>query len=221
MVASFPHVANVRTRTWLALLGLAYLLHAPGALHAAGPKRSDLPIDIQAATSEVDYRNNTVLFRQVAITQGTVKITADEATATGLDFSNSRWVLRGNVRITVDGGSLASDQASISFLNDQIASAVITGSPASFEQKLEDSADIARGHAGTIEYDFTDGTVRLAQDAYLTDGHHDIRGQTLVYNIREQRVMADASQQGNERVRITINPRSVEDAQKNGADRPQ
>jgi lipopolysaccharide export system protein LptA len=60
------------------------------------------------------------------------------------------------------------------------------------------------------------------EDAYLTDGRNDIHGQTLVYSIRDQRVLAEASAQGQERVRITINPRSMEEQQKKeGADRPQ
>ena len=37
-----------------------------------GPKQSDLPISLDAASSEFDYRNNTLLFRQVRIVQGTV-----------------------------------------------------------------------------------------------------------------------------------------------------
>ena len=189
--------------------------------HAVAPGQSELPISLDAASSEFDYRNNTLHFRQVRIVQGTVRVNADEATATGLDFENSRWEFRGNVRIEVEGGSLASNDAQVTFVNNQIASAIITGSPATFEQKLKDSEGIARGRAGRIEYDFTAGSVRLLEDAYLTDGRNDINGQTLVYSIRDQRVLAEASAQGEERVRITINPRSMEDEKKKGADRPQ
>jgi lipopolysaccharide export system protein LptA len=63
--------------------------------------------------------------------------------------------------------------------------------------------------------------VQLVEDAYLTDGRNDIHGQTLVYSIRDQRVLAEASAQGQERVRITINPRSMEEEKKPEADRPQ
>jgi lipopolysaccharide transport protein LptA len=192
--------------------------------HAAGPpRRSDLPISLDAASSDFDYRNNTLRFKQVRVVQGTVRVEADEATATGLNFENSRWEFRGNVHIEVDGGSLASSEAQVTFKDNQIADAVITGSPATFEQKLQESEDIAKGRANRIEYDFTAGTVRLVQDAYLTDGRNDSHGQTLVYSIRDQRVLAEANDQGQERVRITINPRSMQEEQqkKNGAERPQ
>jgi lipopolysaccharide transport protein LptA len=178
--------------------------------NGAGPRQSGLPINVDAASSDFDYAKNTLLFRQVRVTQGTTSVQADEATATGLNFDNSRWVFRRNVKISVEGGSLTSDEAAVTFADNQIARAQITGSPAEFEQKLENSQDIAHGRAGSIEYDFTTATIRMLQDAYLTDGHNDIRGQTLVYSIREQRVLANASDQGDERVRITINPRSVE-----------
>ncbi len=219
MVASSPRADwPWRVRLALALLACSACLLCEA--RAAGPRRADLPISLDAASSDFDYRNNTLRFRQVRIVQGTVHVEADEATATGLNFENSRWEFRGNVRIEVDGGSLTSGEAQVTFANNQITSALITGSPASFEQKLRDSG-IARGRAGRIEYDFTAGTVRLVDDAYLTDGRNDIHGQTLVYSIGDQRVLAEASEQGAERVRITINPRSVEDEQKKAADPPQ
>ncbi|HJS21739.1 MAG TPA: lipopolysaccharide transport periplasmic protein LptA [Steroidobacteraceae bacterium] len=222
MVGSLPRLPSssrsARFALVLALCGACVAI----AAHAAGPRQSDLPISLDAASSDFDYRNNTLRFRQVRIVQGTVRVEADEATATGLNFENSRWEFRGNVRIDVEGGSLASNDAQVTFVNNQIATAVITGSPATFEQQLQESDDIAKGRAGRIEYDFTAGNVQLMEDAYLTDGRNDIHGQKLVYSIRDQRVLAEASEQGQERVRITINPRSMEGEQKKpGADRPQ
>jgi lipopolysaccharide export system protein LptA len=208
-------------RTRLALGLLAWLLCLHAATHAAGPRRSDLPISLNAASSDFDYRNNTLRFRQVQITQGNVSVEADEANATGLNFENSRWTFRGNVRIEVEDGSLASDDATVTFVNNQIERAVITGTPATFEHKLTDSDELARGSGAKIEYDFASGTVKLTQDAYLTDGRNDIRGETLVYSIGEQRVLADAGGQADGRVRITINPRNEEQAQPDPAVPPQ
>jgi lipopolysaccharide transport protein LptA len=197
-------------RARLALGWLAWLLCVPAATLAVGPRRSDLPISLNAASSDFDYRNNTLRFRQVQITQGTVRVEADEANATGLNFENSRWTFSGNVHIEVEDGSLASQDATVTFVNNEIERAVITGKPATFEHKLKESDEMARGSAANIEYDFASGTVKLTQDAYLTDGRNDIRGQTLVYSISEQRVLADAGGQADDRVRITINPRNEE-----------
>jgi lipopolysaccharide transport protein LptA len=185
-----------------------------GTLPAAGPKRSDLPIQVDAASLQYDIPNNRVLYREVIITQGDVRLQADEATANGADTSNSEWTFRGNVRIKMERGSLQSDDARVTFADNRIARAVITGSPAAFEQVLENGTDVAKGRAGTIEYDVTGATVRLLHDAYLTDGHHDIKGESLVYNIAEQRVSANAEEQNNgQRVIITLTPDTLKPQQ--------
>ena len=208
-------------RARLALGWLAWLLCVPALTLAVGPRRSDLPISLNAASSDFDYRNNTLRFRQVQITQGNVRVEADEANATGLNFENSRWTFSGNVHIEVEDGSLASQDATVTFVNNEIERAVITGKPATFEHKLKESDEMARGSAANIEYDFASGTVKLTEDAYLTDGRNDIRGQTLVYSISEQRVLANAGGQADDRVRITINPRTDEKAQPDPAVPPQ
>jgi lipopolysaccharide transport protein LptA len=170
-----------------------------------------LPISLDAASSEVDYKTNTVVFRDVVISQGDMRVQADHARATGLDFVNSRWTFEGNVRINAEQqGSLHSDQAVVEFRDNQISKATIDGSPAEFEQKRADSDLTARGHAREIVYDVIDGSVHLSNDAWLSDGRNEIGGPVLVYNIREQRVQA-AGNPGT-RVHIKINPQPSDDA---------
>ena len=53
------------------------------------------PITVDAASSEVDYRTNTVVFSEVVISQGATRVRADHAHATGLNFANSRWTFDG------------------------------------------------------------------------------------------------------------------------------
>jgi len=194
-------------RAWSAglLLGCA-LAWAAGMTHAA-PRGSEEPINLEAASSDFDYRNNTLLFRRVRITQGTLQVEAQEASATGLDFENSEWRLKGDVRISVTDGKLTSSDATVSFRDNQIVSALIRGTPASFEQRLKDSQQLAQGEAGTIDYNVRDGTVRLSGDARLTDGQNVIRGSTLVYDIGKQRVVANPGGNDPGGVRITINPK--------------
>jgi lipopolysaccharide transport protein LptA len=139
-----------------------------------------------------------------------MQVDAEEARATGLNFDNSEWQLTGDVRILVPDGSLSSSSATVTFRNNEILRAVIVGKPASFEQKLRQSQQVARGRAGTITYDVKASTVRLNGDAWLTDGQNQIEGATLIYNIGQQRVAAnpDATTPGG--VKITINPRTSE-----------
>jgi lipopolysaccharide export system protein LptA len=168
-------------------------------------------IAIEAKPFEVDYRNNNAVLREVVITQCDLRIQADEARVTGgLDFENSKWTISGDVRINAEGGSLRSDKAVVNFRNNLISQATITGSPAEFEQQRDDGT-ISRGHANTIDYETTSGTVSLRDNAWLSHGRNEMTGPQLVYNIKTQSVQGrgkvDAGKPGDGRIRIVIQPR--------------
>jgi lipopolysaccharide transport protein LptA len=165
-----------------------------------------MPITLEAASSDFDYRNNSLLFRRVHITQGGLDVTAQQASATGLEFENSEWRLQGDVRITVPGGNLESSEALVHFRNNAIVRATIKGAPAMFEQRLKAEDQVARGRAASIDYNVKESTVRLTGDAWLSDGQNEIRGNTLVYDIGRERVQANPNEKDPGGVRITINP---------------
>jgi lipopolysaccharide transport protein LptA len=223
--------------TWLAALlvgaSAAAAAQAPPAKPGApastpaAPARSpvqlldkDQPIHMDAANTEVDYKTKRMIYHDIVISQGTTRVQADTAQATGLNFENSKWTFEGNVRINAEPrGNLRSDSAVVEFKDNLITRATVIGKPAEFEQKREDSDQIARGHADKIVYDVTEATVRLSDDAWLSDGQSEISGPLLVYNIRAQRVQASgtpgapvqASVPGSSdnRIHITIAPRTV------------
>lgn len=190
---------------------IAAMLAALLATVASAQDRRQLPISLDAASSDVDYRSNRVRFKDVTITQGDTTVQAERAEATGLDFADSRWVFEGRVRIRVpQQGELRSERAVVEFKANRIERATIKGQPAEFEQQRGDSDLMARGRAGAIEYQVEEGTVKLTEDAWLTDGRNEITGPLLVYNIRAQRVQAATEPGDTQRVRITINPANGE-----------
>jgi lipopolysaccharide export system protein LptA len=198
-----------------ALLSLACLLathalaqNAPGKAVLQVPRgSSEQPIKLDAASSEVDYKTNTVVFKDVTISQGDMRIDAEHAHATGLNFANSKWTFEGNVRIDAEErGNLRSDAAVVEFQDNRILRATVTGKPANFEQKRIGSEQMARGHADRIVYDVNEGTVRLNEDAWMSDGQSEISGPLLVYNIRAQKVQASAPGT-DQRVHIVIQPK--------------
>ena len=187
------------------------MLAALLAVAVSAQEQRRQPISLDAASSDIDYPSKRLVFRDVTITQGDTTVRADRALATGLDFEDSRWEFDGNVRIRVPPqGELRSQGAVVVFKGNRIESATITGQPAEFEQQRADSDLMARGRAGAIEYSVVDGTVRLTDEAWLTDGRNEITGPLLVYNIRAQRVQAATDPGGKQRVRITINPATTE-----------
>jgi len=149
-----------------------------------------------------------------------MQVEAREASATGLNFENSEWTFTGDVRIAVPDGKLSAENAVVTFRDKEIASAVIRGSPAEFEQKLKDSPQVVKGHANTIEYDVKGGTVHLTGAAWLTDGDNVIQGDTLIYDVEQQRVAANPGGTIPGGVHITINPKSQDKPGDKGKGKP-
>jgi lipopolysaccharide transport protein LptA len=163
-------------------------------------------IVIEAQSSEMDLKNNNLIYRRIRLSQGNMSIVADVAQGTGVDFENSHWVFRGNVRIAMAQGQLTSDEADITFVKKLLSKAVVNGKPAAFEQKLAKSGKLAKGHADTINYDVANGVVHFSKNAWLSDGEREILGESLKYNVLAQTIIAEASEQASQRVHIIITP---------------
>ena len=99
----------------------------------------------------------------------------------------------------------------VTFTNNVITRATITGAPAEFEGMREGAAEPARGHARTIDYETASGNISLKGQAWLSVGCVESRNEQLVYNIPSQSVKAEsvAATTGSDgRLRITIQPQS-------------
>jgi lipopolysaccharide export system protein LptA len=200
MAASIPKLPL------LTLLGLCAASHS-----AVTGRAAPEVIDFSAASSELDYKNKFVTFRKVKIVQGTTTITADQGQVNGTGsmenaFDDSRWVFHGAVRVTLDTGTLSSDEAQVTFINKQLATAVAEGKPSTFQQRIPKSDKTAKGEAEKIEYDAPKGIVHLIKNAWLSDGQNEVRGESLKYNMLAQTIAAEASEQNNQRVHIIIAP---------------
>jgi lipopolysaccharide transport protein LptA len=188
-------------RRGAALLALGLLGGSAGA--------QDCKIVLEGEPVDINYKKDTAIFRNVVITQCATRIEANEARVTGgLDTKNGEWTVSGNVRIKAENGNLRSDKAVVSFANNLISRAVVTGSPAQFEQLREDGST-ARGRAGTIAYEPGTGVVSFRDNAFLSDGCNELKSEQLRYNIKQQRVegQAQSTPGAGGRVTITINPK--------------
>src|ERR1700741_4240907 len=74
---------------------------SPPAATAASPvpatPSSQLPIIVDAASSDVDYKTHGYSVEKVVSSQGTMRVQGDRAQATGLDFANSHWTFERHV----------------------------------------------------------------------------------------------------------------------------
>ena len=198
-------VSNAKVSAVLALILAA---RAGGAVQVP----ADQPIDLDAQSFYTDVTNN-VMFRKVRITQGAMSISADlgqgqsqgSKQSTGLDFDNSLWTFRGNVKITTGDGQLTADDAQITFAKQRLFKATANGKQAEFQGQVEKTGKVAHGRADTIDYDAVKGVVRLLNNAWLTYGETELRGDSLKYNVG-QSIVAEGTEPDSQRVHITITP---------------
>jgi lipopolysaccharide transport protein LptA len=135
------------------------------------PLDKTAPVSVDASSFRLDYGTHHLIFLDPVITQNDLRITAQRADATGLDFQDSRWVFTGDVHLSSEyRGKLDSDEAVVDFRDNQMQTAVATGHPARFEQTDSATGVLARGHADNIHYAVAAGTIRLTTDAWLKYG---------------------------------------------------
>jgi lipopolysaccharide transport protein LptA len=191
-----------------AVLTLILASRAGGAVQAP----ADQPIDVDAQSFYTDV-TNTVVFRKVRITQGAMSISGDlgqgqsqgSKQSTGLDFDNSLWTFRGNVKITTADGQLTAEDAQITFAKQRLFKATANGKQAEFQGQVEKTGKVAHGRADRIDYDAVKGVVRLLNNAWLTYGETELRGDSLKYNVG-QSIVAEGTEPDSQRVHITITP---------------
>lgn len=207
------------------LAGLLGMIPGDAAAQLGRPACANPEIAIEARqpadggdAGEFDWRNNNAVLRELVITQCDLRIQADEARIKGgLDFENSHWDISGHVSISAEGGKLSSDKAVVNFRDNVITRATITGTPAKFEQQQADGT-LSRGHANSIDYEISSGTVSLEGDAWLSHGRSETTAPQLVYNVKTQSTVVRgkpaAGQAGDGRIRIVIQPRDKEEEKK-------
>jgi len=195
---------------------IPWLAGASGTLPAAGIGKA--PVDWEARSWDLDYKTHVMhLHSEVKISQGEMSVAADEAVATTADEKsrNSHWVFTGNVHIRAESqGDLHADRATVEIINGALASALVTGSPAQFQQTRTSADRLVKGHAATINYDVAAATVRLsgdaAGDAWLSEDNSEnaMHSPSITYNVRDKHIQGDAGNAPGDRVHVAISPRS-------------
>jgi lipopolysaccharide export system protein LptA len=76
---------------------------------------------------------------------------------------------------------------------------------------LQNSDEVTYAQAGRLKYDLDAGTVEFSDEAVITEGGNQISSSFLLYNILEQRINAQSSGEGDEKVKITVIPETIEE----------
>jgi lipopolysaccharide transport protein LptA len=128
------------------------------------------------------------------ITQGDLRIEADDALATGIDFeAQSEWRFTGNVRITIETTELEAASAVFTFKQKRLSSGELEGTPVSFRDIDEARQTTVSGEARKMSYDNVARTLRLTDTARMQKDNVEFQGCDLIYDFAAERVTSGSA----------------------------
>jgi lipopolysaccharide export system protein LptA len=157
-----------------------------------------------------NLNDDTQQFEGLSIRQqpGTL-ISSESAVGIGIsqDYDNSRWNLSGKVHIEHDGAVLDAERASVVFVDRQVKSIEVQGSPATFSRPGKVAGQLYRGSADAIAYDGPKRQVRFTGHAWFSFGPNEGNSTTpLVYDIGQSTLWNEKGAPGSA-TGVTINER--------------
>jgi len=195
------------------LLIFVLALTASQALAAQGASSACRePVVLESGPFVIDHKTSLIDVRAPKITQCKTVITADEATATGLDFdTRSEWRFKGHVHVTVDNTyELTADAAVFTFADKQLARGQLLGQATFVDKQTTD-----KGSANKLVYDDKAKTLVLSDNAQVHKDKYDIQGGCdLIYDLNEKRVTSGATTCGkNYQFRVVPNKEPRQDGE--------
>lgn len=164
--------------TLSALISSALLVVAP-ALANNFERDFEQPIQVNADYQEIDSRANRLLYRDnVVIAQGSLLINAER------------------LEVQSTGEEVGESEVFVA-----------TGSPATYQQDVEEGVTV-HAQANEIHYDSNAGILTLRGSAQLSQHGNIVRASQITYYVNDQRVTAQRSDDGEERVTTIFQPRT-------------
>ena len=126
-------------------------------------------------------------------------VVVDEATGFN-EFSGNAEVRQGSLLLLAELIQVQTD-------NEEVISMIAKGSlerPAKYIQSQENQARFIEATATLITYDVNEGMIFLVGNAHLVQGFDSFSGDTLDYDINNDKVIVKGSEDGTERVKFKI-----------------
>lgn len=187
----------------------------------AGAQNDDADEELQFASGPLvlDGQTNMMRAQDPRITQGNLRIMADDVLATGLEFDEAgEFRLTGNVRIDVDTAYMEASSAIFTFANGRLSRGELEGTPVSFSDVDAASQRSVTGRAGKMSYDYDARTLRMTGEASVQLDRREVLGCDLIYDFRAERVTSGSADcVGGFRVRV----RRDSEEQTAGPDEPE
>jgi lipopolysaccharide transport protein LptA len=142
----------------------------------------------------LDGATNMMRAQQPRITQGNLRITADDVLATGFEFAEAgEFRLAGNVRVEVDSASMQANSAVFAFANGRLSRGELEGTPVSFSDVDAATQRRVTGRAVKMSYDNVARTLRMTGDASVQLERREVFGCDLIYDFQAERVTSGSA----------------------------
>jgi lipopolysaccharide export system protein LptA len=139
-----------------------------------------------------------------------INIEADSAT---LHEKSGNSTYRGNVHLRQGTLHLTGDTMTVEMRDDRIEKIVLTGSPATYVQRPDNSDEDQHARAGRVEYYATEERLILLENAHIwQSGNEEFSSERIIFNLADNTVNAGGGGSG-DRVRITLQPRKSADTE--------
>lgn len=133
----------------------------------------------------------------IEITAGSLIIKDQENIST---YTDNIVITQGELKIT---GS----KAIIHHPNRQLSKAIITGSPATFINFIEEQNYWVEGHADKITYNTLNNTILFEGNAYIKQQNtNSISAKTIIYNYQKQIIEAKGDKASKQRIKVIFLP---------------
>jgi lipopolysaccharide transport protein LptA len=183
----------------LCLCALAVVVASPGSA-----QNDDAAFEFESGPFVFDGQTNMMRAKAPLITQGALRIQADDVLATALEFDETgEFRLTGNVRIDIDTAFMEADSAVFTYAQGRVSSGELEGTPVSFTDVDAATQRRVTGRAGKISYDHVAGTLRLTGGAAVQFATREVVGCDLIYDFSAERA-SSGSADCEDRFRIII-----------------
>src|SRR5688572_9714758 len=160
---------------------------------AAGAQ-DDEELQFTAGEFVLDGPTNMMRAQQPRITQGSLRITADNVLATGFEFDEAGELrLTGNVRVEIDTAAMEADSAVFAYANGRLSRGELAGAPVSFSDVDPATQRRVTGRAVKISYDNVARTLRMTGDASVQLDRREVFGCDLIYDFSAERVTSGSA----------------------------
>jgi lipopolysaccharide export system protein LptA len=135
-----------------------------------------------------------------------------EADSVELDDRSGISTYSGNVELNQGTIRMTADRVVITQRDGDTDHVEAEGNPVTFQQKTSEKKGLFKARAKRDEYDLNSETIYLIEEAVVTQDGDVFKNDRITYNRSSEVVRAGASEQGKQRVRITIQSKSSKQA---------